>query len=193
MFYIPLSSPSSETRTVWVLPTSQSLIRLQGPELNRGMCKGWTAREESDRAEVMSVCFWSLLGATQTEPPSKQAHTHTHTQTHITPIFPYWSVGKKRVEVSRHMSEFLSLCRSHPICLCLIQYAPSPIRGPCFIHISVSPLLWPALVLCGFFVSVCLPFTWHTWINQSIQFHSEQSLMDLLLSHRPDKVTVSTV
>lgn len=44
-------------RTVLVLQTSQSVIRLQGLKLNRGMCKGWEAREESDRAGVMSLCF----------------------------------------------------------------------------------------------------------------------------------------
>lgn len=142
-------------RTVWVLQTSQSLIRLQALKLNRDMCKGCEGREESDEAGVMSLCVWYLLGATQTEPPSKQAHTPKHT-------FACIDRSYKRAEVSRHMSEFLSLCLSQSICLCLVQYSPSPIRGPRVIHISATPLPWPALTLWAFFVSICLPFTWHT-------------------------------
>lgn len=95
-----------------------------------------------------------------------QAHTHTHPNTH-TCVFLYRLAGGERVEVSRHMSEFLSLCLSHSICLCLIQYSSSPIRGPCFIHTSATPLPTPALTLCGFF---CVRlFALHlTYMNQSV-------------------------
>lgn len=103
----------------------------------------------------------------------------------------YWFAGRKNVEVSRHMSKFLSLCLSHPICLCRIQYSPSPIRGPC-IHLQIHPPPYPDLLPLSA-ASLC------PWLCPSLDIHksispiSSRTKPDGLLSHSPDKVTIQSV
>lgn len=85
------------------------------------------------------------------------------------------------------MSEFLSPCLSHSICLCLIQYSSFPHQGPRLhpcIHDAFSPThshtLW--FSLCP---SLCPSLYIHKSISQSNCIQGK-SLMDLLISLCPD-------
>ena len=112
----------------------------------------------------MSLWFWSLLEATQTQPPSL-THTHTHTC-----ISLYWLVGYKKgwgqqayVWISFSLSlTHLSLSDS---ILCFPQQGA--VLHP-YISDSLPPSLPPPSTMCSFFLCVRL-FALHlTYINQSV-------------------------